>query len=148
MAYTIEHQAKTEVRRGPFGLLKRESVSTTPLGIINEGQNIEVLSPDRTNFGTAQLLEQTLEVTPQGNVVIDMGNIDSFQSHAIIMENGQEKTIWIGSVSTQQNLSIRMADNSEMVRFHRDGFPKPPDLPIREGAEKWLPKRLRKILDI
>ncbi len=119
MTYVVESERMTEVRRGPFGILRKLVPESLPLGTLNNGQNIELVSRGGQRWGMAKLTEDVLEVTPEGDVVVDMGNYRGFQSQVEIptADGTIIQKIWVGSLKTNGDLTVRTADSKESIKF-------------------------------
>lgn len=121
-SYNIDSELRTTEHYGPFGILKREKVDKKDLGQLSDGPSQELFSRGGQRWGLAKLTEDVLEVTPEGNVVVDMGDLRDFQAYVIIPteDNIEMRKIWVGSLKTSGDLTIRTPDSRESIRFHRD----------------------------
>lgn len=84
---------------------------------MEDGQQIELTNRGSQRWGMASLNGNTLEVSPEGDVEVDMGDIRSFRSTVTIIEDGREQELWIGSVKTNGNLTLRTPDSNESMHF-------------------------------
>lgn len=61
-----------------------------------------------------------LEVIPEGDVVVDMGHIRGFRANAeVTTETGEIQKIWVGSLKTSGDLTVRTVDSRESIKFHQ-----------------------------
>lgn len=122
VAYRVETEVLRESRRKLFGIFKRKENVVSPTGIIiHEGETIELYDNEAVKVGVATLKDGVLEVKPEGDVLVDFGNMIDFKASMKVIDNtGQEKEIWVGSIKTSDNLVIiKSSDSKKKVHLKR-----------------------------